>query len=308
MYCFARRFLMCLLFAAVIEGCDGGTYQFTGLPDSPLIAESNRRPPPSLAAHPLHGHFLGVAQLRDTEYYAEALLTVDGAVQIYVAGPVSSALVMSGAAVPGELLISSDAALFAGDIAPNAKEGSGSGLVFGLACGDAGTDRFCEEPATADIEIAATTGGFVAKLRVATSSGDETWLLDVGEHSLWYDTLAYGPPSGLYHETLAQFALAGDVVLRIDDAGLLFFQSPDSGCTGNGTVSSHLDGEYSVWDVGLHIESCNAPYAFLNGDFDGLATVSQSGYWDYDTWLIMFLTTSEGSAPRAALVSHGEWQ
>jgi len=89
-------------------------------------------------------------------------------VRIYVAGPVSSALVMSGAAVPAELLRSSDAALFVGDIVPNGKEGSGSGLVFGLACGDAGTDRFCEEPATADIEIAATKGAFVAELRVAT--------------------------------------------------------------------------------------------------------------------------------------------
>ena len=105
----------------------------------------------------------------------------------------------------------------------------------------------------------------------------------------------YRGPVGLFREELAQFAQAGDVIATIDSAGRLFFQSPDSGCTGNGTLAPHADGRFYVFDVNLLIESCDTRYAFLNGEFEGLATESQGGYWDYDNWLIMFLSTPDGS-------------
>jgi hypothetical protein len=66
---------------------------------------------------------------------------------------------------------------------------------------------------------------------------------------------------------------------------MLFFQSAHSGCIGNGTLAPHLDGEFAIFDVTLTIASCNAPYNYLNGEFEGLATTNASSIWDYDSLL-----------------------
>ena len=295
-----------LLCACAIEGCGGSGH------DSPASTTSAippvATPPPLRPApkHQLHGHFSGAGQLPDGTHYVEVLATVDGIIRLYIGGPLPTGIIGSGAGLPTELLSLGNAVMFAGDVSLNGVEGSGNGLVFGVACDEADNRRFCDEPAPAVIEVTATESGFISELRVETSGGDETWLLDVGEYSVYYNHDAAGPPSGLYREMLAQFAQAGEVILRVDGSGQLFFQSSDSGCTGNGTVSSHLDGKYYVWDVGLSVENCDSDYAYLNGNFDGLATVSQGGYWDYDARLLMFLAKSENSESRVALFSYSE--
>jgi hypothetical protein len=76
------------------------------------------------------------------------------------------------------------------------------------------------------------------------------------------------------HEGEGDFALDGDTILSIDAAGRLDFQSAHSGCTGNGTLTPH--GEFNVYDALVTIERCNAPYIYLNGEYEGLATTSPS--------------------------------
>ena len=54
-----------------------------------------------------------------------------------------------------------------------------------------------------------------------------------------------------------------------------------------------------MFDVELLIENCNATYDFLNAQFSGLATETQDSYWDYDDWLVMFVSTPDGESPAA---------
>ena len=77
------------------------------------------------------------------------------------------------------------------------------------------------------------------------------------------------------------------------------FQSANSGCTGNGLVRVHLDGSYNAFDVALTIGNCKAPHTDMNGTFAGLATVTSSSKWDYDSLLCMWLSKRDPSQPAA---------
>ncbi len=91
------------------------------------------------------------------------------------------------------------------------------------------------------------------------------------------------------------------MIVSVDPDGTLFFQSATSGCTGNGTVAPHLDGEFNVYDVELTLASCSGSYAYLNGVYEGLATTTPSSYWDYDSLLRAWLSKQEGSPAQAAV-------
>ena len=58
--------------------------------------------------------------------------------------------------------------------------------------------------------------------------------------------------------------------MSVDGAGRIFFQSAHSACTGNGTLAPHRDGVFNVYDVTLTIDNCGGPYAYLNGEYEGL--------------------------------------
>jgi hypothetical protein len=75
-------------------------------------------------------------------------------------------------------------------------------------------------------------------------------------------------------------SFSGDTIISIAADGSLVFQSPESGCTGNGQSQPHLNGAVSVYNVSLTISGCQAPYDYLNGIFVGLASVSPGSYWD----------------------------
>jgi len=85
-------------------------------------------------------------------------------------------------------------------------------------------------------------------------------------------TLAFS--EGVYDGSYPYNGGAGpsDIVLTVDAAGAVFFQSAATGCVGNGTLSPHLDGAYNVYDVEITIASCGAASSYLNGTFTGLAT------------------------------------
>ena len=185
---------------------------------------------------------------------------------------------------------------------------SGDGLVFGQECAALSPIRFCAEIGHANLSIAVVSvdsqGDIQGKILVTTSAGTEAWSLDLINFNNYYVLPAsQGGLAGHYKEELAEFALRGDAIISIDAAGVLFFQSPGSGCTGNGQLRPHLDGAVDVYDVSLTISGCDTSHSTLNSTFDGLATLSPSSKWDYDTNLRMWLSqqgaTVSGSSPPA---------
>jgi hypothetical protein len=111
--------------------------------------------------------------------------------------------------------------------------------------------------------------------------------------------------SGQYKEMLAEFASSGDVIVNFDSSGRFFFQSAASGCVGNGTSVARPDGTVGTFDVILLMESCTGPYAYLNGQYHGLALYTASSYWDYDSNLRMWLSKPTGETPPVALATLG---
>lgn len=248
------------------------------------------------------GHFLGEITIAGRRHNSEALLTVDGAVRIYVGGP--SDTEFSSGAFPEELwLHPQESTLFVGALDDVAEASAyGSGVLLGQIC-DGVAARFCDEPARAEVRLTSTAGGMTGELVITGAGGDERWAVDLIRWSVYYASPAFnvGQYGGAFQERLAPFAQAEEMILEIEPDGRLTFVSASSGCAGNGTVTPHLDGRYDVYDVHLEITGCNAQFQYLNSTFDGLATETQSGYWDYDTWLVIFLAAPDGAPPRPAL-------
>ena len=110
--------------------------------------------------------------------------------------------------------------------------------------------------------------------------------------------------SGQYTETLAE--AARDAVINLDSGGRFFFQSPQSGCVGNGTLVPHADGIFNVYDVALLVENCASGHEESNGEFEGLATRTVGGGWDYwGDWLVLWLSTPETAPVPQAFVMWG---
>jgi hypothetical protein len=82
------------------------------------------------------------------------------------------------------------------------------------------------------------------------------------------------------------------MVLTIDDTGQAFFQAGTYLCAGNGSFAPLGAESFNVFAVEMSISSCDYPYAQYNGEYRGLATLSPSNYWGYDTnvriWLASF--------------------
>ncbi|MEX2123060.1 MAG: hypothetical protein WD795_04140 [Woeseia sp.] len=251
-----------------------------------------------------HGHFRGTAALGDATYHADALLTADGEFRLYVGGLLDSP--PGGMGFVGELFNPEESAQFSGQLEIDGEQGSGDGLVIGEVCAAPGVGRFCDESASAEVSISGMSNdGLAGEVRITTGEGEEIWLLDLAAWSAYYELNAHpASPSGTYQEELAQFAQAGDVIISIDDAGRLFFQAAASGCTGNGALSPHLNGEFYVFDVDLIIENCDASHKFLNNEYSGLATETQNSYWDYDDWLLIFVSTPVGIESPAAITMY----
>jgi hypothetical protein len=155
-----------------------------------------------------------------------------------------------------------------------------------------------------EISVTSDSGQLRGEVRVATAGRIESWRLDLGAWENYY-TLHARPErwTGLYAEELAEFSPGSDVIVRIDAAGRLFFQGAQSGCAGNGTMASHLDGAFNVYDVRMTIAGCVAPYAYLDGDYEGLGTETASGYWDYDSLLRIWVSKRDDATPVPAALT-----
>ena len=141
-----------------------------------------------VSAQRLDGRYIGTVTIGDQQLFGDAIITVDGAVRLYVGGPYDSG---------GELQIrpAAGSAQFVGHLetASNAS-GSATGLVMGQGCTDPQVVRFCSEAANGEMTftINPVRGGAVdavlkGTLHVATSGGEETWVLDdLGRWSNYY--------------------------------------------------------------------------------------------------------------------------
>jgi hypothetical protein len=256
------------------------------------------------AAQPgTHGRYVGTVTIDGVDYFGDALLTEDGALRLYVGDQPYS---RSGAL---QTTRPETSAQLVGNFQVQGNAASGSGTVIGQGCSAAAPIRFCNEVASAEFDVMVDQDNVQGEVQVSTSAGQETWLLDLGAWSNYY-LLSAARQSYVAHqwqEVLAEFNVSADMIISIDSDGRLFFQSAPSGCTGNGTLTPHLDGAFNVYDAEVTLESCTGAFAYLNGVYEGLATTTASGYWDYDVRLRVWLSKAEGTSPAAALTLLSDW-
>lgn len=242
-----------------------------------------------------HGRYVGTVTIGGVDYFGDALLTVDGAIRLYVGGPYSASGVL-------QMTRPENSAQLVGSVQVQGNDALGSGFVVGEGCAGAAPIRFCNDTASAEIRLFVDAENLQGEVQVSANVGDETWLLDLGEWSDWYFFSAERSfLAGQYQEWLAEFNVDADMIVSIDSAGRLFFQSAPSSCTGNGTVTPHRDGVFNVYEVGLTLENCTGGYAYLNGVYAGFATTTPSSVWNYDSLLRVWLSNADGTSPTAAV-------
>jgi len=301
----ALTVLLALLLTELLCACGGGGGGGSQQSAQTTSSGSSQASAPPAATQAWPGHYVGTVTIAGVTYFGDAVFTQDGAVRLYVGGSYTNDGLL-------QEIRPESSEQFVGTADMSAGQLSGSGLIIGQECAINAANRFCGQPATAEIsatvESNASQGGSSADLQgeiqVGTSSGTEVWPLNL---TLWPDPLlaTSAAAAGQYNELLAEFASAGDVTVNIDSSGKLFFQSANSGCVGNGALVPHLDGADDTYDVTLLMENCNGAYAYLNGQYDGLALPTSSSYWDYDTLLRIWLSKPAGQTPPAALTMLG---
>ena len=283
----------------VLAGCGGGS-SGEGAVSSPTGLGTA----PMASGDVWQGRYVGTVKIGGVQYFADALLTADGAIRLYVGGPYVGDGTLQQSLPAGS-------AQLVGTLHGQTNRAVGTALIFGQDCVAAPSFRFCQQTGRGESSVALTSGHIQGDLAVTTGDGEQTWSLNLGAWSNYYVLPAVTADlAGHYQEALAEFALDGDTIISIDAHGVLFFQSAHSGCTGNGMLSPHLNGAVNVFDVLLVIESCIAPYDYLNSTYVGLATTSPSTYWDYDVVLRMWLSqrspdvSNSGSQPALMMSSN----
>lgn len=277
---------VCAVIAQSVFGCHNNPppASVAAAPQTPPTPPTLPTPQPSAPGDAAtHGYFWGTFSIDGSAYYGEALITNDGLVRIYVGGP------------PGATFDAEGSRQFVGRVEYNGYEIHGTGEIVGQGCMTIGGRRLCGGSVTAAISITEATRSLLSG-RVKSDDGAEAW-----SFRLSWPTVTYLEPAtlemaaGLYRETLATFARGHEVVVSVDAAGRLFFQSAKSGCIGNGTLTPHGDGAFNVYHVVLIVENCDPAYGFGNGEFEGLATRSIGGPWDeWGDWLLIW---ASGAAP-----------
>ena len=299
-----------LLLTELLSACGGGSSAESQQGAQPTRGESTVppvAPVPPVATQTWTGHYVGAVKIADVTYFLDAVFTQDGAVRLYVGGPYDNG---------GELQMTrpESSEQFVGTAEMRNGQLSGNGVIIGQECALDAANRFCGQPAPAEISATVQlntdgsgTADLQGEIQVTTSSDTETWPLNLTLWSGGDPTLATSAAAaGQYKELLAEFAEAGDVIMNIDSSGKLFFQSAKSGCVGNGALAPHLNGAADTYDVTLMMENCSGAFAYLNGQYDGLGLFTPSSYWDYDGLLRMWLSKPAGENPPAALTTLGE--
>jgi len=292
-----RMLLVGLVATLALTACDNSNSN--GPNANPLVVIPP--PPPLLPPGPgqiadskydWQGYFAGATTVDGDDYYSEALLTTDGELRVYL----------------GYL----EPYLFAGTVeyGPDKTDGGHSvGRLFRLNCSGGSPPASCSEPLAAEVQLTDVTSGYLyGEISFSTPQGDTVWPLGMRWTSQWYaEPATLDRVQGTWVERLAEYSQNQDTVISVDAQGALFFQSPSTGCTGNGQLTPHLDAATSVYDATLSIANCAADFAYLNTDFAGFAT-STWGDWEVGDWLVLWLDTPESASAPAALTMWGSLQ
>lgn len=287
------RVAVCAAIAQGLVGChsSSGGGGAAAAPPAPQPPAPVAVPPPPPSEPATHGYFAGSIFVGGSYgSYAEAMLTVDGLVRIYVDG-------VPGA--PNTL----GSRQFVGHLEFTDGQAYGTGLVHTQGCDQTGAATVCGGAVPAEVAITTATRNLL--LGEITLTGGEVWSFEMGWPTVTYlEPAALEFASGQYTEVLASAAF--DAVVTVDSGGRLFFQSPESGCVGNGTLVPHGDGTFNAYDVALLVENCASGYESSNGEFEGLATRTIGGAWDYwGDWLVAWLSSPETAQVQQAFVMWG---
>jgi hypothetical protein len=285
------RFFAVALFALLLSACGSGD---SG-PAPAAPSSSTGRPTGLPTGGGRHdAYFFGNARIEGGIYFAQALLARDGTLRLYIAGP--------------DGVASQVAAQFVGSTAIRSDQLTGTGTIIGHGCANRDSHRYCGSTATAEIDGRFSTSSLDAEILVTSDAGNERWMLSFSQHALFYNTLPVANLAGQYVELIADFARSGDTVVNIDRAGRLFFQSPGSGCTGNGILVQRPDSSFNLYDVTLTIAACKPTHGYLNGEFEGIASPAADG-WDYGSFLLQILLSTPKAAPsQMAIAMSGRTQ
>lgn len=281
----------CALWLAVLYGCGNG--HANGVAETPSVAPPAAAPPAAAPQPPTLPHELRRILLQVTidgvTYLSKGLLTWDGALRLSVG---------DGSGGPALLQLVGNVVQTDGYIA-------GGGTIYGEGCASSPA-RFCDRPSPAEFELP-TANDAEGKIWVTTPGGQETWTWRTYSWipGGWFPS---APPwdavKGLYSMRETELTGKAGTVLAIDGQGRLFFQSSDTGCTGNGTMALRPDLDADLYDVSLTIEGCVGAYAYLNNRFEGLSILDNdsacSGCWDDGAGLLntprLWLSMPAGAA------------
>lgn len=282
-----KSFYFLVVVAAISQalgGCDdssGGGNPSAAPPVTPPPSSG----PPVVSIPATHGYFAGGIE----GVYAEALLTVDGLIRIFVDG------IPGASDTPGSRQ-------FVGHLEFADGEAHGNGMIYTQGCDRRSESTVaCGGVLPADITItAATRNELLGELMLA---GGDVW-----SFSMAWPTATYLEPatfefaSGQYSDSKADAAISA--VISVDGTGRIFFQSPESGCVGNGSLAPHGDGMFNVYDVTMVIDSCAIGHEANNGHFEGFATRTiGDDFWG--DWLVVWASTVDSALVPQAFVMWG---
>ena len=276
--------LICSATAVSVAGCDDGWAP-------PSQPDTTAGPPPPVPDEPAtHGYFSGSIVADGGLYYSEALVTADGFIRVFVSQA-------------PDAYDSANSRQFVGQLEFDAGQAAGLGNVYTQECEDGGAVSACGSVVSAAVSITIATRSMLAGA-ITILGEDEVWPFGMGWPTHTYlEPATLGFAAGQYEETLAKFARFA--VINVDGGGRIFFQSSDSSCVGNGTLTPHSDGAFNVYDVVLLVENCRDGFESRNGRFEGLATRTFDDWGEWGDWLVLWLSTPEGTPVPQAFVMWG---
>ena len=287
---------ICCLALSALSGCGNGSGT-AGAPISPPVSPPVSPPPPqSLSID--DGRYVGTVTIDGTDYFADAIFAPNGETHLYIGGPYTDSGTIQLASPGGSINFYSPARTISADTV--------SGQIIGGLfefCGEPGSpsDRWCGQHSAAQLTVERVGTGQTGVIHGAITGHGETWITDLTSWSAMYNLPArLSDLRGQYAEEYSSFSPPG-FILTIDEDGRAFFQS-SWGCTGNGMFVPLGNGSADVFSVTMSVANCvGIPMFLLNAVYRGLATISPSDYWGYDTNLRIWLTTPSNGAMAVTL-------
>lgn len=249
----------------------------------------------------LPSRFVGAVTIDGSEHGLSGVVTGDGTFRLSI-----------GDATSGPPELGSALGQLVGSFTATRQLALGTGVLIGETCAPSSPGRFCGAATEVRIELVKTSStidGAAGVIRVGTDDGEQVWPLRTG---YWggragFDAGNIGSLVGVYELQQAELIRYGNVTMSVDGQSRLFFQHSQTGCVGNGAISSHGEGAQNLYNVTLKIEGCGAPFGYLNADFLGLSTLESRTPWDYDVSVLrIWVSTPPGAAVPAAISFWGE--